>query len=195
MKNIALILLATGLANPAMGSPLDTFWSNLQALCGQAFSGELIRAPEGESAFSDQALTMHVRECREDQIRIPFVVGDDRSRTWILTRVEIDGQQRLELKHDHRHADGSEDEVTMYGGSTTNQGLATIQLFPADEQTRQIIEPAHANVWRIELIPGERFSYHLRRLGASRVFQVDFSLLEPASPPPAPWGWQDRPAD
>jgi len=111
-----------------------------------------------------------------------------------LTRVEVDGQERLELKHDHRHEDGSTDDLTMYGGSTTNSGLATTQLFPADEQTRIIIEPAHANVWRIELIPGERFSYHLRRLGTDRVFQINFSLLEPVAPPPAPWGWEDSPA-
>lgn len=195
MKKIALILVAAGLANPVMASPLDSFWTNLQALCGKAFAGTLIREPEGESSFAGQALIMHVRECRENRIRIPFVVGNDRSRTWILTRIDVDGRQQLELKHDHRHEDGSEDDVTMYGGSTTNAGRTTAQLFPADEHTRRIIEPAHANVWRVEILPGERFSYHLRRLGTQRVFQIDFSLAEPIAPPPAPWGWEDDPVE
>ena len=73
----------------------------------------------------------------------------------------------------------------------TNLGLATQQVFPADQHTREIIEPAHANVWRIEVIPGERFSYHLRRLGTERVFRVDFDLTDPIETPPAPWGWVD----
>ena len=192
MRCTALLVLAIALATPATASPLESFWSNLQALCGKAYAGELIVEPDGEAGFAGQALVMHVRECSENRLRIPFFVGEDRSRTWVLTRVEVDGQSRLKLKHDHRHEDGSEDEVTMYGGTTTNLGLASQQLFPADQHTREIIEPAHANVWRIELIPGERFSYHLRRLGTERVFQVDFDLGETIETPVAPWGWTDR---
>ena len=191
MRSIPLMTLIAALATPAAATPLDTFWTNLQALCGKAYAGELIVEPDGEAGFAGQALVMHVRECSPDRIRIPFFVGEDRSRTWVLTRVDVDGQTRLELKHDHRHEDGSEDEVTMYGGTSTNLGLAIQQVFPADQHTREIIEPAHANVWRIELIPGERFSYHLRRLGTERVFRVDFDLARAITTPEPPWGWSD----
>jgi len=178
-------------AGAASATPLDSFWSNLQALCGKAYAGELIVEPEGESSFAGRELVMHVRECSDERIRIPFFVGDDRSRTWVLTRLDRHGGARLELKHDHRHEDGGEDEVTMYGGTTTNTGLATQQVFPADQHTRTLIEPAHSNVWRIELLPGDRFSYHLRRLGTERVFQIDFSLGIPIETPEPPWGWGD----
>jgi len=187
MLRTFLIALILAQASAASATALDSFWSQLQNLCGRAYAGALITEPEGEVGFAGQALVMHVRECSDDRIHIPFFVGEDRSRTWVLTRVEIDGEPRLELKHDHRHEDGSEDAVTMYGGTTTNTGLATQQLFPADQHTREIIEPAHANVWRIELIPGERFSYHLTRLGTDRIFQVDFDLTETIETPPAPW--------
>lgn len=189
MIRTALFVLTATLTTSGSATPLDTFWTQLQALCGNAYAGLLIVEPDGEAGFAGQDLVMHVRECREDRIRIPFFVGEDRSRTWVLTRVEVDGEPRLELKHDHRHADGSEDEVTMYGGATTNLGLNTQQVFPADQHTREIIEPAHANVWRIELLPGDRFSYHLRRLGTERVFRVDFDLAETIETPEAPWGW------
>ncbi len=191
MIRSALLAIAAFVSAPAVATTLDDFWTDLQALCGNAYAGELITEPEGEAGFAGQALAMHVRECGDERIRIPFFVGEDRSRTWVLTRVEVDGEPRLALKHDHRHEDGSEDAVTMYGGTTTNLGLATQQVFPADQHTREIIEPAHANVWRIEVIPGERFSYHLRRLGTERVFRVDFDLTDPIETPPAPWGWVD----
>jgi hypothetical protein len=42
------------------------------------------------------------------------------------------------------------------------------------------------NVWTMEIVPEERFSYALRRPG--RYLQVDFDLSQPVEPPPAPWG-------
>ncbi|RFF32009.1 hypothetical protein [Wenzhouxiangella sediminis] len=166
--------------------PVEDYWANLQALCGEAFEGELIEAPEGENGFAGKRLLMHVRECSEQRIRIPFVVGEDRSRTWVLTRHD----DRIELRHDHRHEDGTPDEVTMYGGVSTNAGRPDVQYFPADERTRRTIEAAFSNVWMMRIEPGETFSYGLRRLGTSRVFRIDFDLSAPVDPPPAPWGWE-----
>ena len=58
------------------------------------------------------------RSCDLAEIRIPFHVGEDRSRTWVMTPTSVG----LRLKHDHRHEDGSEDEVTQYGGDTRGTG-------------------------------------------------------------------------
>lgn len=187
MQRVASALIALTVTTAASATPLDDFWSTLQDLCGQAYEGEVIEEPEGEEGFSGQRLVMHVRECDDERIRIPFMVGEDRSRTWVLTRMG----DRIELKHDHRHEDGSEDEVTMYGGTSTNAGRAGDQYFPADEQTRQTIEAAFSNVWVMRVASGETFTYGLWRLGTPRVFRIDFDLSEPVEAPPAPWGWGD----
>ena len=75
----------------------------------QGVPRRLEMAPEGATGFVGKALVMHVRDCRAERIRIPFMVGDNRSRTWVLTRQG----DRIELKHDHRHEDGSADTVTQ----------------------------------------------------------------------------------
>ncbi len=72
-----------------------------------------------DPALSAATLVMHVRECSDAEIRIPFFVDDDRSRTWVLSRTDTG----LGLKHDHRHEDGTEDSVTQYGGDTAHTGL------------------------------------------------------------------------
>ena len=114
-------------------------------------------------------------------------VGEDRSRTWVLTVRD----NRILLKHDHRHQDGAADKVTMYGGWTTNVGMPTRQVFPADQETFKVIPAAAPNVWWIELIPGEHFSYNLRRMGSERFFSIKFDLKTPVNAPAAPWGWKD----
>lgn len=165
----------------------NAWWARMQALCGAAFSGTLAHGNESDAAFAGQPMVMHVRRCRGDRMEIPFHVGEDRSRTWVLTR-SSDG---LLLKHDHRHQDGSEDASTMYGGHTESPGTEVAQFFPADLFSREMfvaqgIPQSADNVWSMEIVPGERFSYVLRR--PNRHFQVDFDLTTPVEPPPAPWG-------
>ncbi len=173
----------------------DVFWQNLQALCGRSFAGTVAVDTSNSPDFAGKKLVMQVRSCQKDRIRIPFHVGDDRSRTWILTRIN----GKIRLKHDHRHPDGRPDKVTMYGGTATNSGMETRQFFPADEETVQVVEPpkgdapsAAANVWWIELVDQKHFTYNLRRMGLDRHFAVRFDLTKPLDvPPPPPWGWKD----
>ncbi|MCU1290066.1 MAG: hypothetical protein JWN60_2295 [Acidobacteria bacterium] len=166
----------------------SVFWAELQKLCGKAFAGTLASAPENDVDFKGKELLMHVRSCEKNRVRIPFFVGADKSRTWVLTRLK-DG--RILLKHDHRHEDGTPDKTTMYGGATTSAGSAVRQMFPADQQTVRILPAAAANVWWMDLTPGESFSYNLRRMGTERFFSIKFDLKTPVKEPEAPWGWKD----
>ncbi len=173
-------------ATPA-AQPRDQF-DRLAALCGKAFAGRIVSpAAAADASFAGQRLVMHVRECSPTTIRIPFHVGDDHSRTWVITRTA----SGLRLKHDHRHRDGSEDKVTQYGGDSTTPPTATRQLFPADAFTKALLVregnvAGAANVWAIEVDPGRTFAYELRR--PNRFFRVEFDLTRPVAPPPPPWG-------
>jgi hypothetical protein len=159
------------------------FWENLKAHCGKSYEGELATEAPNDT-FSGKKLVMHVRECGDNVIKIPFFVGDDRSRTWVLTKNE-DGT--IQLKHDHRHEDGSDDDITMYGGTSPNTVNERVQFFPADQQTRDMIPYAATNVWWITL-DEETFSYNLRRVERDSHFSVKFDLSKEVETPDAPWG-------
>lgn len=199
MKTLARLFLAAALpatlaacvSSPAAEeSPQSRFFERLSALCGQAFEGRVVAdtpAPTGADPFGAGPLVMHVRECGEREIRIPFHVGEDRSRTWVVTRAGTG----LRLKHDHRHADGSEDVLTQYGGDTASAGTASRQAFPVDAESRALFTregrtASNTNVWAMGLEPGHVFVYELAR--PQRLFRVEFDLARPVSPPPAPWG-------
>jgi hypothetical protein len=179
---------------PAPGSE-DTavgLIEGLGALCGQAFAGSITSQPdERDEGFAGEELVMHVRECFDDEVRVPFHVGNDHSRTWLITRLDDD---RLRLKHDHRHEDGSEDVLTQYGGETTAPPEGAIAYFPADQFSKDLFERegipvSMDNIWVMELTD-ETFTYRLTR--PNRFFEVTFDLTEPVDTPPTPWGWEDQ---
>ena len=187
MKALPLLVLlglaacATPPAEPA--TPAEAFFARLSALCGKSYEGRVTAdAPTASPDFAGKRLVMHVRDCSATEVRIPFHVGEDRSRTWIVTRTPAG----LRLKHDHRHADGTPYELTMYGGDTTAPGSAARQEFPADQESRDLfvrrnIPVSTTNVWAMEVRPGRAFVYELAR--PSRLFRVEFDLTRPVTNP------------
>ncbi|MBV7265272.1 hypothetical protein [Erythrobacter ani] len=183
-------------------SPQDEFWEALSSHCGNAYAGSLVSDDEADADFADADMVMHVRECSDNRIAIPFHVktGDewDRSRTWLITRSDTG----LRLKHDHRHKDGERDAVTMYGGDTAQEGTARAQDFPIDAESIALFQQegltaSVTNVWSVEVDPVEArdgiFAYQLRRTVAGgapepRFFRVEFDVTNAVDAPPSAWG-------
>jgi hypothetical protein len=196
----ALLALA-GCSNPSpdpvahevANAPADAFLASVAAYCGKAFAGQVVEdnpASTGPDPFAGKPLVMHVRGCEDPahELRIPFHVGDDHSRTWVLSRTETG----LHLKHDHRHADGSPDAITLYGGDSKRPGTAQRQEFPVDTDSVAMFREADMlasthNTWAMEIDPDRQFVYELTRPDGRR-FRVVFDLARPVALPPAPWG-------
>jgi len=193
MKKILIATLCglLGACNgPQASSPAADFMEKLRVHCGKAYKGALVSSDAVDAAFGEQDLIMHVRECDSDEIRIPFQVGDDRSRTWVITRTS----SGLRLKHDHRHEDGTEDLVTQYGGDSStiiSDANNIIRAeFPVDAYSISLfsendLKASVVNIWAIE-ISENSFSYELSR--PNRLFKVTFDSQNAVPPPPAPWG-------
>lgn len=203
MKALQLILLSTisilasqtTIAQKISEAPLvsieshDQFFNSIRQHCGKAYEGKVTVDNSDGDSFANKKLVMHVRRCADDQLQVPFHVGDDASRTWLITKTG----SGLSLKHDHRHKDGSNDESTMYGGHTVDAGWAEVQSFPADQYSKELfvkqgIPQSNGNTWQMFIYP-TKFTYRLIRQG--REFRVDFDLTQPISPPSAPWGYSD----
>ena len=198
MRAALPLLAATMLAGCATtkthATPEYAFFDALSARCGKAYAGRLVSDQEADAEMHGKAMVMHVRHCTSDRIEIPFHIdglgpdgGWDRSRTWIISRTATG----LRLKHDHRHADGKPDAVTLYGGDTAGGGTATRQSFPVDAESIAMFNAtgrsvSTTNIWSVETTD-TGFTYGLDRQG--RHFRVAFDYTRPVTPPPAPWGW------
>ncbi len=165
-------------------SAKDQFWGGLNLLCGKSYAGKLVSSDEVDADMADKEMAMTVN-CTGKDIRIPFAVADNRSRTWVFSQTETG----LHLSHQHNHEDGSEDIVSQYGGDTATDGTTTRQEFPADGFSialfmLQDLEASMANVWAVE-ITSEIYAYELNREG--RHFRVEFDLTKEINTPVIPW--------
>ena len=182
-----LALAGCAMVVPRAAPLREQFHDRLRALCGQAFEGRVVTNEEADREMAAARLVIQVRSCSDDELRIPFHVGNDHGRIWVISRTATG----LRLRHEHRAQDGSEVAPTNYGGETIATGTPRRQQFPADQQTRDLfvrenIPASITNVWAIEIVPGRLLAYELRRPG--RFFRVEFDLTRPAAAPPPPWG-------
>ncbi|MFT5547933.1 hypothetical protein, partial [Rheinheimera aquimaris] len=182
ISGCALLLSISVQANSIKEAPLvsiashDSFFNNLAALCGKAFAGNVSVDTPSSDGFNGR-LIMHVRKCTDNQLQIPFHVGDDHSRTWIITKTG----SGLSLKHDHRQKNGDYDKSTMYGGHTVDAGWPNVQSFPADQYSKELFArlgnpQSNSNIWQMYIYP-QTFTYRMIREG--REFRVDFDLTKP----------------
>ena len=155
----------------------DAFWNALLQQCTHIFTGQSTFPDTPEDSFYGKNLVANFINCTDTKIHVPFHVGDNKSRTWIFSKLD---NGKIQLKHQHLHADGSVDEVSNYGGTSIggdieiNELSKTIHVhFPADDFTKQLIPEASTNVWTIELITHsysnqDVLTYNLYRHGNKR---------------------------
>jgi hypothetical protein len=168
---LGLTTLSSAGPAPLVSIPThDAFFDLIAKHCGKAYEGKVVFDNDPSPAFANK-LVMHVRACSDSELQVPFHVGDDASRTWIITKTG----SGLSLKHDHREKDGSDDSLTMYGGHTVDAGYNNVQSFPADQYSKELfvnlgIPQSVGNTWQM-FIYEDKFSYRLIRQG--REFRVE----------------------
>lgn len=184
MRNLLVLLFCISSVFCTKAQTLNSsqqFIQNLAQHCGKAYKGSIVSSPI-PADFDNKELIMYVAACDKREVKIAFFVGDDLSRTWVFT---LKGD-RVELKHDHRQPNGQPDEITMYGGTTTNTGTEHIQYFPADQETALDIPAAASNLWWVT-IDEKAYSYNLQRAGSKTSFNVVFDLTKPITTEKRAW--------
>jgi hypothetical protein len=174
-----------------------SLFERLTEHCGNSYQGAVTTTDERDADWAAEILTIEFRECSETEIKIPLHVGENRSRTWIISSETVqpvsgdaDAATLLRLQHDHRHEDGTSDVLTMYGGYANATNSTDVVEFPADQYSKDLFEregipDSMQNTWTIT-VSDTRFTYALDR--PNRHFAAEFDLTTTVDTPPAPWG-------
>ncbi len=174
--DIVFAVVSAILLSGCIQSAEKEFWGRLEALCGNAYDGQLVSNDPQDAEFVGADLWMHVSECESDRILVDFMNGEDAVGHWVITQAG----EGLELRHIHEG-----DPLTGYGGFSTENSSGSRMNFPADEATkalfdREEIPVSKQNIWAVEVRPTV-FRYEMAR--PNRFFQVEFNTTEPISPP------------
>jgi hypothetical protein len=175
-------------AHPSEQLPTEQrqFWERLQSLCGKTFAGQISDVTDHyREGLAEARLAMHVRECSDDRIHIPLEVNDNRSRNWILTIAD----STIRLKHDHRNPDGTEEEISQYGGDALAPGLAHRQIFPADSHTASILPDRADNFWFLDFVDDQTLHYGVHWPKHGHSVRIEFDLSQPIESLQPPWGY------
>lgn len=169
----SLILTASAFAqNTAYEKQM--FFDHLKSLCGNSFAGEVIHPETPPRGFTDP-LVAHFTVCEDNIVHIPFHVGENQTRTWMLTLSD----EGILFKHDHRNPDGTPDGLTNYGGWADERGNELKQYFPADEETIGFRDNLRSHIWVIEISEDmSTYSYSLY-IWENLYFKADFDLTKP----------------
>lgn len=178
MKNLlTLILTAILLWTPNDSKGENTqryqeqFFNHVSQLCGRSFVGKTLYPNTPDDPFVGAKLVINFSSCSDNEIRVPFQVDQDTSRTWLIQKTS----KGLLLKHDHRHPDGTPDKITMYGGYS-QKGNALSQSFNADKHTKSILPAAATNVWTLSFDSDKKqLFYYLERHAKPR-YRAVFDL-------------------
>ena len=159
----------------ALSDTERAFLDNLASLCGKSFRGREVYMAPGRESWAHMDFVMHVTVCEDDRVYIPFHLDEDRSRTWMFL-VEDRG---LRFRHDHRHEDGTPEDLTLYGGYADGKGTGFMQNFPADEYTVELLEDVLNREWQVIMSEDmSTFTYQLSYHGEP-VFTAEFDLTNP----------------
>lgn len=155
------------------------FLSELSDFCGYRYQGETtvfsLGTGDGTHPLEDPVMWMTLSECSDEEIRIPFQVDEDRSRTWVLQM----RNGRLHLSHDHRYPDGTEYDQNRYGGYSDDRGTSYKHFFPADAFTISERPQREINVWSKEIDKENKLYYYRLYLEGELRFEATFDLAEP----------------
>lgn len=184
---LSSILISTlSLAACAVPSedPRDAFFENLTALCGGSYLGQITSDQAVDADWIASVLIVGPVTCTSDAIRMPLAVGDDTSRTWVVSQSD----EGLEFRHEHTEPDGSPSAVTQYGGYALIGGSAERHDFPADELTRENfyengLTVSLPNIWTLNF-DGETLGYGLFRPATETDPARDFRAVFAVQPAP-----------
>ena len=161
--------------SPTPSFPQGAFWDALEPACGTVLPGEMLSNASSDRDWRRRGVSLDVTECSSEGMRMVVQVGNDRSRTWILTQAADGIDFRIE------RAEGTGPGVSGYGGVSSEGADAMRQVFPADEVTKEMFSErglalALENVWSLTIDPeAGDLVYEVERISGGRKIRFDLS--------------------
>ena len=174
---VSLLMGSCSGVKPTLAKPTKSFYDKLQGYCGRQLPGVVLYPTGKEAPFQGLEITMMVEACSTKEIRMPIQVGPKIYRTLIL------GQDKngYTLRHENKRADGTQAEISMYGGQTNGTNDSYLLLFPADGYSRQLLGAELNYAWSLAFNSDKSTLSYMIENDGKLTLQIDFDLTHPVA--------------
>ena len=153
-------------------SPELSFYNNLQALCKNKYAGSIVYPAGKEAPFQGKKIWIELASCSAKELRIPINIGDKVYRTLILGRNE----NSVFLQHENKRPDGSQAEISLYGGRAVTLTSPSLLVFPADSYSKQILGAERNCIWTLSISSDKSTLSYIAESDGRLDLQIDFNL-------------------
>jgi len=115
---------------------------------------------------------LEVAQCNQKEIRMPIYINEKIYRTLILSQ----DQSNYILRHENKRSDGTQAEISMYGGQTDGKKDAFLLLFPADGYSRQLLGAELNYAWSLAFTSDKSTLSYMIENNGKLTLQIDFDL-------------------
>lgn len=161
---------ATAIAKPTE----DSFYQQLQAYCGKKLIGHVLYPAGKEAPFQGMEIWLEVAQCNQKEIRLPIYINRKIYRTLILSQ----DKTKYILRHENKRPDGSQAEISMYGGQTAGKNDTYLLLFPADDYSRQLLGAELNYAWSLAFNSDKSTLSYMIENDGKLTLQLDFDLTQ-----------------
>lgn len=173
----SLIVIVSSLWLPGCKNSTPTinqhsFFDNLQGLCKKKFAGYIVYPAGKEAPFQGKKIWIEVASCSAKEIRIPINIGEKIYRTLILGRNE----SGVYLQHENKRPDGSQAEISLYGGKALSHQSPFLLVFPADSYSKQLLGSERNSSWSLSISSDKSTLSYIAESDGRLDIQIDFNL-------------------
>jgi hypothetical protein len=164
-------------AKPAAGPVALSFYKQLRLLCGKRINGMVLYPAGAEAPFRGLEIRLEIAQCSDREIRMPIYIDNKVYRTLIVGQ----DQTGYTLRHENKRPNGTQADISMYGGHTTDAGTGYLLIFPADGYTKQLMGPELNYVWSLAFNSERTTLSYMAESNGKLNLQLDFNLESQAA--------------
>jgi hypothetical protein len=165
-----------GVTKPSVATPVtSSFYQQLKMHCGQKLTGVVLYPSGKEAPFQGMPIWLELVACSDKEIRMPIYINQKIYRTLVLSQ----DKTHYTLRHENKRPDGTQAEISMYGGQTTGKTDNYLLLFPADGYSRQLLGAELNYAWSLGFNSDKSTLSYMIENDGKLTLQIDFDFNQP----------------
>lgn len=153
----------------------ESFLENFHHFCKKEFKGSIVYPAGNDAPFKGQLIKVKVIHISPNEIQLPITIGNKIYRILHLKK-DANG---VWLQHENKKPDGTQAEISLYGGKAINSDKPFLMVFQADAYTKALLGSERNSSWLLAFSNDKQILTYIAQSDGFLDLQLDFDLTTP----------------